>query len=148
VTRPTTTGADLASIERRVRETGGRMTVSTRALVEILASTDRHLTVDDLTAELERRAPGVAPSTVYRVLQRLDEIGVVEHVHSGLGPTFYHLREAGHAHLVCNDCGAIIDIPDGVFAHLADAVRREHGFEVDAHHVALLGRCGACTGPS
>lgn len=142
------TDVDQRRIHEEIRRTGGRLTSPTRTVVAILVDSDRHLTADDLIAEADRRLPGIAPSTIYRVLQRLDEIGVVEHVHAGTGPLFYHLRERGHAHLVCNGCGSITDIPDTVLDQLAAAVRDAYGFTVEPHHAAILGRCARCAGRS
>jgi Fur family transcriptional regulator, ferric uptake regulator len=127
-----------------IRERGGRVTAPTRLVVGVLLETDAHLTADDLIATVGRRKKGIAPSTVYRVLQRLSEVGVVEHVHPGDGPAFYHLREGGHAHLVCHRCNAVIDIADGALAGLAKKVDEAHGFALDTHHAALLGLCARC----
>lgn len=135
---------DEDAIHDSIRRAGGRLTGPTRTLVSILARTDRHLTADDLIAEIERRSPGIAPSTVYRVLQRLHELQIIGSVHSGIGPAFYHLRQHGHAHLVCTECRSIIDVPDTAFAHLRRASRRSHDFTVDPHHSAILGRCARC----
>jgi Fe2+ or Zn2+ uptake regulation protein len=131
-------------IFQRVRATGGRVTAPKRAVVAALAASESHLTAEDLAARAADALPGIAPSTVYRVLANLEGAGVVEHVHNGREPAFYHLRDHGHAHLVCNRCGAIIDVPDELFAHLRAAARRRYGFVVDPHHTALLGRCRAC----
>ena len=120
------------------------MTAPTRLVVGVLLDTDAHLTADDLIDVVSRRKKGIAPSTVYRVLQRLGEVGVIEHVHAGDGPAFYHLREAGHAHLVCHRCSAVIDIADGALASLAKKVDEAHGFALDTHHAALLGLCARC----
>src|SRR6188472_4461668 len=141
-----TVAAQPELIYDTIRDAGGRVTVSTRAVVEALLDGDRHLTAEDIIAETERRTPGIAESTIYRVLQRLDELGVVEHVHSGHHATFYHLRDVGHAHLVCTDCGAIIDVPDRVLATVSTSVARDYGFTVDLHHTALNGRCADCHG--
>ena len=127
-----------------IRQRGGRVTAPTRLVVGVLLDTDAHLTADDLIATVGRRKKGIAPSTVYRVLQRLGEVGVVEHVHPGDGPAFYHLREGGHAHLVCHRCNAVIDIADGALAGLAKKVEEAHGFALDTHHAALLGLCARC----
>jgi len=127
-----------------IRRAGGRLTVPTRSVVATFLDADHHLTAEDLIAEVGRRTPGIAPSTIYRVLLRLGELDVIEHVHSGTGPTFYHLREGGHAHLVCNGCGAIIDIPDDVFTQLARTVRTVYGFSLEPRHAALLGWCTSC----
>lgn len=132
----------------RVQDSGGRITLPTRLVVGALAATEAHLTADDLIAEVERRAPGIAPSTIYRVLQRLDELGALEHVHSGAGAAFYHLHEHSHAHLVCTDCGNVTDLSaDAADAlhRFSAAVRTAHGFDVDPHHAAMLGRCAACS---
>lgn len=136
---------DADGIHRLIRSAGGRLTAPTRLLVAILAETDGHLTADDLMAEVARRSPGVATSTVYRVLQRLDDLGVVEHVHSGVGPVFYHLRQQGHGHLVCTGCGTIIDVPDAAFAQLSRSSRQAFAFTIDPRHCAVLGRCASCS---
>ncbi len=131
----------------KIRETGGRSTVSTRLVVNILSETTDHLTAEDLMAELERRLPGVAPSTVYRVLQRLDELGVVEQVRAGLGAAVYHLGEQGHAHLICNRCGLLTDLPamNDHLQSLARTTQQATGFTLDPHGVALVGQCGSCS---
>ena len=136
---------DEDRIHGLIRRAGGRLTVPTRLLVSILAGTDRHLTADDLIAEIERRRPGIAPSTVYRVLQRLHQLQIVGNVCSGVGPAYYHLRQHGHAHLVCTECRSIIDVPDTAFAQISRASRRSHDFTVDPHHSAILGRCARCS---
>jgi Fur family ferric uptake transcriptional regulator len=127
-----------------IRQRGGRVTAPTRLVVSVLVETDAHLTADDLIAAVTQRRRGIAPSTVYRVLQRLGDVGVVEHVHPGDGPAFYHLRAFGHAHLVCHRCNAVIDIADGALAGLAKKVDEAHGFALDTHHAALLGLCAQC----
>lgn len=131
----------------RIRSAGGRLTVPTRHVVSILSGTERHLTADDIIAELERVNPGVAPSTVYRVLQRLHEIGALGHVRGGNGAAFYHLREHGHAHLVCGVCGSVSDLDHDSHAALAQVVTVVHhraGFVLDPHQTALVGTCAAC----
>jgi len=129
---------------RVVRESGGRLTSPTRAVIAVLAAGDDHRTADDLIAEVESRLPGVAPSTVYRVIQRLTELELIEHVHTTVGPPIYHLRDHGHAHVVCNSCGTIVDIPDDYFAGLQATVHRELGFTLAPHHSALAGFCRTC----
>jgi Fur family ferric uptake transcriptional regulator len=133
---------------RRVQEAGGRITVPTRLVVSILADCDRHPTADDLIATIEVRSPGIAPSTIYRVLQRLDEMGLLEHVHSGNGPAFYHLADHRHAHLLCTECGTVTDVGGPAaeaLRHLHTVVRDTSAFEIESHHAALLGRCARCS---
>lgn len=132
------------SVHQTVRDAGGRLTVPTRMVVHLLANGDLHLTADDLIAEIEARTPGIAPSTIYRVIQRLTELEVIEHVHSGNGPAFFHLKVHGHAHLVCNTCGSITDIPESMLASLSKVLDSTYAFRIDPHHSALLGTCSNC----
>jgi Fur family ferric uptake transcriptional regulator len=135
------------TVLRRIQDSGGRVTVPTRLVVAILAQTDQHLTADDVIDELERRSPGIAPSTVYRVLQRLDELEMLEHVRSGAGAAFYHLRQHGHAHLMCTECGEVTDLMsdvDDALHRFGAAIRAAHGFSIDPQRAALLGRCRRC----
>jgi Fur family ferric uptake transcriptional regulator len=129
-----------------IRTSGGRVTVSLRTLVDVLIEDEeRHLTADELIAEVDLRAPGIAASTTYRLLQRLEELDVVEHIHTGSAAAMYQLRHHGHAHLVCHECGSITDIPEETFATLAATLDRTYRFAIEPRHAALLGRCSNCT---
>lgn len=134
-----------------IQRSGGRITVPTVIVASVLAASADHLTADDVIAETERQQPGIAPSTVYRVLQRLADLGLVEQIRSAAGATFYHLLEAPHTHLICATCGAVSDLghaSEAALRSLAALVLREHDFELEAHHHALLGRCGGCANRS
>ncbi len=60
-------------------------------------------------------------STVYRFLDELERLGVVDHVHLGHGPAVYHLASDAHHHLVCDRCGAVEEVPEALFADLRAA---------------------------
>jgi Fur family ferric uptake transcriptional regulator len=133
---------DALQILEQIRARGERITTPRRAVIELLAATDEHLTVDDIASRLHPAHPSIAPSTVYRTLEALQEWGMVEKIHRGQGATFFHLAQA-HQHLVCEVCGAVSDIP--VF-ELADLTRRlldEYGFDLHPRRFALLGECAA-----
>ena len=127
-----------------VRSGGGRLTVPLRVLVDVLIAGEDHPTADELIAAVESRTPGIAPSTIYRLLQRLEDAEVIEHIHVGRGPAVYHLRHNEHAHLVCHECGAIIGIPEATFDGLVRSIGRKYDFTIEPRHAALLGRCRRC----
>lgn len=132
------------SIYATIRRAGGRLTVPMRVVIAILLDSDRHPTADDLIAAVNERIAGISPSTIYRVLSRLDELEVIEHVHSGTGPAFYQLHESSHVHLVCNTCGTIINIPETAFDELGKSVLAAYKFTIQPRHAALLGQCDDC----
>jgi Fur family ferric uptake transcriptional regulator len=133
------------AVMQHMRARGGRVTTGLRAIVELLATSDDHLTAVDIVEEVQRRHPAVHVSTVYRALERLSEAGMVVHLHVGHGPTVYHLADDYHGHLVCRRCGAVIDVPTAVIQPVARRVARDYGFALEAGHLALGGLCADCT---
>ena len=138
------TDTQQESIYDAIRQAGGRLTVPMRIVVAIVLDGDGHPTADDIIAEANRRIPGIAPSTIYRVLGRLDELNIIEHVHAGTGAAFYQLKASSHVHLVCNECGTIINIPEKLFTQLSKTIRHQYQFEIGPRHAAIMGRCADC----
>lgn len=128
-----------------LRERGGRITTVRRAVVTALVEADdHHVTADDLAAAVQSQHPDVHRSTIYRTLEALEELGVVDHVHLGHGRAVYHLTDDPHQHLVCEVCGAVIQVPDETFDDLAARVLEQYRFTIRPHHFAVLGRCAEC----
>jgi Fe2+ or Zn2+ uptake regulation protein len=133
-----------AAVFERLRASGVRLTAARRAVVEALVSGDDHLTADELADRVAAAAPDVHLSTVYRTLDALERAGVATHVHLGHGRAVYHLTDQPHHHAVCDACGHVVELADDVLGDVQRRLRREIGFEIDAHHFALVGRCRGC----
>ena len=104
-----------------------------------------HATADQVAAHVQRSAPEVNLSTVYRALDVLVDVGLVGRGHLGEGPASHHLLEhADHLHVVCTGCPAMAEVPDSEAAALAARVGELSGFAVDTRHLVLRGRCPAC----
>jgi Fur family transcriptional regulator, ferric uptake regulator len=127
-----------------VRKQGGRVTSSRRLLLRALFDGQGHHTAEDLAAEVQKQAPDIHLSTIYRNLDELERLGVIVHAHLGHGPATYHLAATAHGHLVCEDCGTMIEAPDVLFRGLAKEAMAQFGFTIDPHHFAMLGRCADC----
>lgn len=128
----------------QLRANGGRVTSPRRAILQALFGHTKHPTAEQITATVQARHPDVAESTVYRFLDDLKRLGVVDHVHLGHGPAVYHLAEDTHHHLVCQTCDRVIEIPDRALEELRRQLRQAYEFELEPQHFALLGRCDAC----
>ncbi|MHB1518643.1 MAG: Fur family transcriptional regulator [Acidimicrobiales bacterium] len=128
-----------------VRSRGGRATSSRRVLLEALFEAEGHLSAEDLTETVQARVPDVHISTIYRNLEDLQRLGVIVHAHLGHGPATYQLATLAHTHLICEECGAMIEAPDELFAGLARSIRLRFGFTIDPHHFAMPGRCADCS---
>lgn len=127
-----------------IREQGERVTSARRAIITALVQTSGHVTADDLAALVQKAQPDVHLSTIYRSLDALERIGVVDHVHLGHGRAVYHLADDAHQHLVCEVCGAVIEVPDATFAELKTSLLAGYGFAIRPSHFAVIGRCAAC----
>lgn len=141
------TGDRTARVEEilaRFTSSGGRRTASRQAIVEVVVGADGHLTAEQIASAVQARFPSVNLSTVYRTLEALEELRVVDHVHLGHGRAIYHLTDEAHQHLFCERCERVEELPISRLAPLFVLLDREHGFELDRRHFALVGLCRDC----
>jgi Fur family ferric uptake transcriptional regulator len=143
--RKPATPALADDIMARLRASGGRVTATRRATVEVLLSAaDRHLNAEQIVDAVRARLPDVAGSTIYRTLAALEDLAVISHVHLDHGPATFHFGDRTHRHLVCRHCHTIIETPADLFADLAEDLDRRYGFSIIGEHFALAGECRAC----
>ena len=134
-----------SQLRTRLRARGLRWTPQRRVLIDVLDRVDGHVTGSELVEACRELDPGTTPSTVYRTLDVLEELGFVSHSHGHDGREEYHVRPAAaHGHLVCDRCGKSWELtPDEANPMVASLRGRRH-FEVDVGHLTIVGRCAAC----
>ena len=115
-----------------------------QAVVQALARVEGHITGAELIEQLRRDDPEIVPSTVYRTLAALEEIGLVRHGHGASGREEFHVgADEEHGHLHCASCGGQWEIgpreTDAISALFAPL-----GFALDRSHVTIVGRCREC----
>ena len=128
-----------------LRAQGGRVTTSRRAILETFLGMGGHVTAEALTTGVQAVQPDVHESTVYRFLDDLERLGVVDHVHLGHGPAVYHLSSDPHHHLVCEGCGTVVEVPEATFTELRTRLQVDFGFALQPRHFAVTGRCRTCS---
>lgn len=128
----------------QLRQHGGRATSARRLLLRALLASPGHRSAEQLAADVQASAPGVNLSTIYRNLDELERLKIVDRTDLGHGPATYHLAETAHGHLVCERCGSITEVPSQIFTGLARTTRDQYGFTVTPHRFAVLGTCAAC----
>lgn len=134
-----------ASARDRLRERGMRWTPQRRAVIEALAETRGHVTGAELIERCRAADPATIPSTVYRTLDVLEEMGLVRHAHGVDGREEFHVAaEPEHGHLFCATCGGRWEITAPEARALADAFQATTGFEPDLPHMTIVGRCASC----
>lgn len=94
--------------------------------------------------QVHRAVTGTDLATVYRTLDLLEGIGLVKHTHLGHGAPAYRPAEDEHIHVVCHQCGDIVDVPPALVDDLEGQLHRERGFDLDRSHLTIFGRCRDC----
>jgi Fur family transcriptional regulator, ferric uptake regulator len=131
------------SLRHTLHERGLRMTPQRQLVLDAVRALG-HATPERICAQVQRSAPAVNITTVYRTLDLLDRIGLVRHTHLGHGAPTYSAQEHQHVHLVCHSCGAVTEVPREMLDGLAGELAERSGFALDVSHLALSGLCTRC----
>jgi Fur family ferric uptake transcriptional regulator len=143
--KATARSAGWQDVRARLHARGLRWTPQRRALVDVLAASRGHVTGAELVERCRAVDPSTTPSTVYRTLDVLEDLGLVRHAHGADGREEYHvLPGAEHGHIHCARCGAAWELGADELAGLAADQRARRGFVVDVSHVTVVGLCAAC----
>jgi Fur family ferric uptake transcriptional regulator len=131
--------------QAQLRARGYRLTPQRQLVLEAVGELG-HGTPEDIATAVRKTASGVNISTVYRTLELLEELGLVQHTHLGHGaPTYSIPSDDDHVHLVCRDCGAVDEMETALLEDVVRRVSAERGFTVDVGHFAVFGRCAGCS---
>jgi Fur family ferric uptake transcriptional regulator len=126
-------------------ERGYRLTPQRMMIISAIEKSDHHISAEEIYAQVVSRYPNVNISTVYRTLELLNRLNLVTETDMGEGRVRYHPADKGHHHhLVCQECGNIIDLDESLLAPLEESLLREYGFMAELRHLAILGRCQNC----
>lgn len=138
----------MGSSEERVldllKSRGLRMTPQRRAIVSETMGLRGHISPVEVARRVRERMPGVNPSTVYRTLDLLEELGVLSHAHLESGAEYHRRSESDHVHLTCSRCGKTESLSLQEAVRLRRAIAKHHGFEADLSHFAISGLCESC----
>lgn len=129
-----------------LRGSGGRVTAPRRLVIETMAALpEHHLTAAEIVAAVREREPEFYVSTVYRTLDLLVDLAVVERVQFGPGAAIYHVPDRPHHHLLCEECGAVTEVSADLLDDLAERIDVEHRFTLRAQASTLVGICRRCS---
>lgn len=136
-------------VAQRLTENGIRYTHGRRLAVQALLDLAGPVTASQLQQEIGDAVP---LSSLYRTLSRLDETAIIERTHDGDGVARYELGEwllGHHHHLVCNRCGAVVDVSvtpalEANVAEMVEAIAHEAGYLPTGHRMDIEGVCGSC----
>lgn len=128
-----------------LREKGLRLTPQRELVLKAVRELG-HATPEAVAEHVRSSYPGINLSTIYRNLETLENVGLVQHTHLGHGGATYHAaEELTHLHLVCGSCGSVGDAPMESAAAFVNELLDNYGFKTDVTHFAIYGTCANCT---
>jgi Fur family ferric uptake transcriptional regulator len=136
--------SSIEDVAEALRRQGGRLTTPRRLVLQALFAAGDLVTADRIAAGTDTGVT-LDLSSVYRNLERLEELGVVQHIHIGHGPSVYGLLAHGeHEYLVCEACGRVTAADAEQLDRVRGVIREQFGYEARFTHFPIHGRCSDC----
>ncbi len=138
-------GQRLQSFHARLKERGLKSTGQRDDIVRVFFELGRHISAEELYAEVRKINPHVGYATIYRTLRLLTECELASERHFAEDQARYEAAgKHHHDHFICEACGKIIEFENEGLERIQQAVARELGAELSHHRLELYGRCGDC----
>ena len=137
----------LERFKRVLRDNGLKYTKQREVLLQTLYNNSEHFTPEQLYLYIKERYPGlnVGIATVYRSLNLLEESGMATSISFGAqGKKFELANKPHHDHMICRQCGVIVEFEDQIIEKRQLAIAKEHGFKLTGHIMQLYGVCSEC----
>ena len=140
----------MRSIKREVvtalRRHGYKLTPQRQVVIRTVVATPNHLTPSATYEKVRQDYPTIGLVTIYRTLEILVKLGLICEVHSGGSCGSYLLKRPSehHHHLICSECGAVVDFTGCDLSQLEQRLSLETGFKVADHLLEFIGLCQAC----
>ena len=143
---------DREQFKRILKENGLKVTRQRLVVLEATSSCpEEHLSADEIFALVKVDCPEIGLATVYRTIQLLSELHLIDrinfddgYVRYEMGSAFDREQKHHHHHLICSNCGKVISFQDDLLEELEEKIARTTGFEVVDHEVKLYGHCKDC----
>ena len=131
---------------KHIQKKGLKRTSQRDLILDVFLRTEQHLSNEDLYQLVKKEDPTVGQTTVYRTLKLLTEAGLAREVRFGDGRAHYehNYEHQHHDHMICSECGKIIEFFSAELEAIQDAMAAKHGFEIRQHLLRMIGVCYEC----
>ena len=143
---PVELASELTIVEREMRRRGFRWTSQRQLIARVVFLNHSHFSAEELLGMCREDVKDVSRATVYRTLTMLEQAGFVEGLDTGDGGRkFEHtLGHEHHDHMMCTECGRIIEFRDATLERRQEIAAEEQGFLITRHSLKLFGLCMSC----
>lgn len=128
-----------------VKRKGLKFTSQRESILEEILNVKGHFEIEDMVKRIKEKSIPVSRATVYRTLNILKEMGLVNEVIKYKNKTIYEISlKQHHDHLICTKCGSIIEFSEEEIEKLQDKICKEYGFKPETHRLEIFGICKNC----
>lgn len=142
------TSLERRSLLQELTLRGVRITGQRKILIETIQDASRHLDAATLLALARKRDRGINRATVYRTLELLKSLRLIDELdlmHLNGEKHFYEAKtNIDHVHLACFQCGRIEEYTSSLFERLKSEITRQKGFHIRVVRLEVGGRCSQC----
>lgn len=129
----------------QLQATGCRLTEARRAVVQVMQASSRAMTPIQVYDAARQRDPHLGLVTVYRTLEKLEQLNLIQRVHQEHGCQAFMRSGRGHQHLIlCERCGRAVHFEGDNLEELFARIGQQTGFEVKDHWLQASGLCADC----
>ena len=136
----------LQTFQEHLGRRGLKLTRQREEILRCLMAAERHLGIEELYDTLRKQDPSIGRATIFRTIKLLQECGIVAEVGSASGRAKFELKadRPHHDHMICVECGRIIEFQSPMMERFQDGAIRRHGFVALWHRHEIFGRCITC----
>ena len=137
----------IDELKKIVKQKGLKYTEQREIVLSILLDAQGHLTAEEVYNEIkkEHTDSNIGIATVYRALSFLEEVDLIASIAFGTdGKKYESNAKSHHDHLICTDCGKIIEFIDDEIEKRQDKIAKKNNFKVTSHSMQLYGVCEKC----
>lgn len=138
--------AERAALSQYLDGMGLKHTKQRDVILVAFLDSHEHLSAEQLYQKVRKKSPSIGYTTVYRTLKLLVDAGLAQERRFDDGLTRYEIEHAHHDHLVCLECGKIIEFKSQLIEDTQEQIAIEYGFKVLHHRHELYGHCSSCRG--
>lgn len=139
----------IEEIKQKLHSLNLKLTPQREATVKILLENEEaHLTAEDIYMLVKDKAPDIGLATVYRTLELLCNLNIIQKLNFGDNVARYEFRsledEHHHHHLICINCGKVEEINEDWLAPIEERIESQYDFKIIDHRLIFNGVCGTC----
>ena len=128
-----------------LRQHSYKLTPQRRLVIQAIVSNQEHLTPTAIYEKVHQRQPDIGLVTIYRTIEILAKLKLICELHAGGSCLSYTISAPGHHHhLICSNCGKVVDFPGCELGKAQQSLSKQTGFRIDGHLLEFVGLCQTC----